>query len=100
LIVEDDVTAARVVVSGISSQQAKLTALGFGTDYYITKPYDGRNWLRAGRVERRSKGFSKPTLQFGTITLNQLNLDNLEVFVHEFETTVIGTHHIIGGLIA
>jgi len=68
-----------LILSRISNLEAKLRGLDLGADDYITKPYDKEELVaRVQTVARRSKGFSNPVLQFGTVTLN---LDNREVFV-------------------
>lgn len=68
-----------LLLSGISNLEAKLRGVDLGADDYITKPYDKEELVaRVQAVARRSKSFSNPVLQVGTVTLN---LDNREVFV-------------------
>ena len=61
-----------LVLSGLSSMEAKISALTAGADDYMTKPFDGRELIaRVRSVIRRSKGFSQPALQLGALELDQ-----------------------------
>ena len=61
-----------LILSGLSSPQAKVKGLGAGADDYITKPFDKAELIaRVHAVVRRSKGFSQPALRVGELQLNQ-----------------------------
>ena len=61
-----------LIVSGLSSPQAKVKGLGVGADDYITKPFDKAELhARVHALVRRSKGFSQPALRVGELQLNQ-----------------------------
>jgi two-component system cell cycle response regulator CtrA len=61
-----------LVLSGLASMEAKIAALTAGADDYMTKPFDGRELTaRVLSVIRRSKGFSQPALQLGSLELDQ-----------------------------
>jgi two-component system cell cycle response regulator CtrA len=61
-----------LILSGLSSPQAKVKGLGAGADDYITKPFDKAELVaRVHAVVRRSKGFSQPALRVGELQLNQ-----------------------------
>ncbi len=61
-----------LILSGLSSPQAKVKGLGAGADDYITKPFDKAELVaRVHAVVRRSKGFSQPSLRVGELQLNQ-----------------------------
>src|ERR1700760_4760258 len=68
-----------MILSGINLPQARVRALGFGADDFITQPYDKADLLaRMQAIVRRSKGFSQPTVRLGRL---ELNLDTREVSV-------------------
>ena len=68
-----------LILSGVSQPQAKVKGFGMGADDFITKPFDKAELLaRIHAVVRRSKGFSQPLLEVGSL---RLNLDSREVVV-------------------
>jgi two-component system cell cycle response regulator CtrA len=77
-----------LILSGLSSPQAKVKGLGAGADDYITKPYDKAELLaRVHAVVRRSKGFSQPSLRVGDLQLNQ---DSHDVIVADKPVQLTG----------
>lgn len=67
-----------LILSGLSTPQAKVKGLGVGADDYMTKPFDKAEFIaRVHAVVRRSKGFSQPTLKVGGLQLNQDSRDVL-----------------------
>jgi two-component system, cell cycle response regulator CtrA len=61
-----------LVLSGLSTAQAKVKALGAGADDYMTKPFDRSELLaRVHALVRRSKGFSHPVLHVRNLDLDQ-----------------------------
>lgn len=65
-----------LILSGLSSPQAKVKGLGAGADDYLAKPFDKAELIaRVHAVVRRSKGFSQPTLRVGALQLNQDSRD-------------------------
>lgn len=69
-----------VVLSNISLPQAKVRALDLGADDLVTKPFDPAElFARIQAVVRRSKGYSRPSLEMGPLLLN---LDSREVTVN------------------
>lgn len=69
-----------VVLSSTSRPQAKVRAFELGADDLVTKPFDPAElFARIQAVVRRSKGYSRPTLEVGSILLN---LDSREVTVN------------------
>jgi two-component system, cell cycle response regulator CtrA len=82
-----------LILSGLSRPQAKVKGLGLGADDFITKPFDKSELLaRMQAVNRRSKGFSQPTLRIGPI---ELNLDSREVTVDGQEVHLTGKEYSI-----
>lgn len=73
--------AARVetpilIVSALSRPQATVKGLSLGADDFVAKPCDKAELVaRVQALVRRSKGFSQPTLQVGTLTLNMDSRD-------------------------
>jgi two-component system cell cycle response regulator CtrA len=60
-----------LILSGLAELDAKLKALGFGADDYLTKPFDRRELIaRIQAIVRRSKGHSNSVIQTGKLTIN------------------------------
>ncbi len=60
-----------LILSGLSSADQKIKALGFGADDYLTKPYNrGELLARIQAIVRRSKGHSESVIRFDKVTLN------------------------------
>ena len=65
-----------LVLSGLTTPQAKVRALSVGADDYLCKPFDKAELVaRVQAVVRRSKGFSGPVLRVGDLELNQSSMD-------------------------
>ncbi len=68
-----------VVMSAQAKADTKVRAFGAGADDFICKPFDPAELqARLRAIMRRSKGYSQPTLQLGSL---QLNLDSREALV-------------------
>ena len=60
-----------LILSGLSSVDQKIKALGFGADDYLTKPYNRAELLaRIQAIVRRSKGHSESVIRFDKVTIN------------------------------
>ena len=82
-----------LILSGLSRPQAKVKGLGMGADDFITKPFDKAELIaRMQAIVRRSKGYSQPTLQIGSL---KLNLDSREVLVGERPVHLTGKEYAI-----
>jgi two-component system, cell cycle response regulator CtrA len=82
-----------LILSGLSSPQAKVKGLGAGADDYITKPFDKSELIaRIQAVIRRSKGYSQPLLRIGNL---QLNLDSRDVMVDDHTVHLTGKEYAI-----
>jgi two-component system cell cycle response regulator CtrA len=82
-----------LVLSSLSSPQAKVKAFGAGADDFLGKPFDKAELLaRMQAVLRRSKGYSQPTLRVGDVVLN---LDSREVTVAGAEVQLTGKEYAI-----
>ncbi len=68
-----------VVMTAQPRPEAKVRAFAAGADDIVAKPFDPTELqARLQAIMRRSKGYSQPTLQLGSL---QLNLDSREVLV-------------------
>ena len=60
-----------LILSGFSSADQKIKALGFGADDYLTKPFNrGELVARIQAIIRRSRGHSESVIRFDKVTLN------------------------------
>jgi two-component system cell cycle response regulator CtrA len=60
-----------LILSGLSSSDHKIKALGFGADDYMIKPYNkGELIARIHAIVRRSKGHSESVVRFDKVSLN------------------------------
>lgn len=60
-----------LILSGLSSTDQKIKALGFGADDYLTKPFNrGELVARIQAIVRRSKGHSESVVRFDKVTIN------------------------------
>ncbi len=68
-----------LILSGNAIVEAKVTALGFGADDYMTKPFHKDELVaRIQAVVRRSKGHSQSVITTGKLTVN-LDAKTVEV---------------------
>ena len=82
-----------MVISGLTTPQARVKVLGLGADDFITKPYDRNELLaRMQAIVRRSKGFSQPTVRLGRL---ELNLDTREVTIDNRDLRLTGKEYAI-----
>ena len=82
-----------MVISGLTTPQARVKALSLGANDFITKPYDRSELLaRMQAIVRRSKGFSQPTVRLGRL---ELNLDTREVTIDNRDLRLTGKEYAI-----
>ena len=63
--------APLLVLSAINRSEAKIRALNAGADDYLVKPFDPDELsARVHAMIRRSKGFSQPRIQMGSLSLD------------------------------
>jgi two-component system cell cycle response regulator CtrA len=68
-----------LILSGINELDSKVTALGYGADDYVTKPFHRDELVaRITAVVRRSKGHSQSIIRTGKLALN-LDAKTVEV---------------------
>jgi two-component system cell cycle response regulator CtrA len=73
------VTTPVLVLSGIDEMGAKISALGFGADDYVTKPFHRQELVaRIHAIVRRSQGHSQSIIRTGKIAVN-LDAKTVEV---------------------
>ena len=73
------ISTPAVVMSAQTRADTKVRAFGAGADDFICKPFDPAELqARLQAIMRRSKGYSQPTLELGSL---RLNLDSREVLV-------------------
>ncbi|MCW4591448.1 response regulator transcription factor [Gluconacetobacter entanii] len=82
-----------LILSAQDSAQAKVKAFSIGADDYVTRPYDPMELTaRMQAVIRRSKGYSEPTLQAGSL---RLSLDSRDVSVNGRSVHLTGKEYMI-----
>src|SRR5687768_13809759 len=65
------VTTPVLILSGIGEMGSKLSALGFGADDYVTKPFHREELVaRIHAIVRRSKGHSQSIIRTGKLAVN------------------------------
>src|SRR3569833_681276 len=68
-----------LILSGIAEMDAKVRALGFGADDYVTKPFHREELsARIHAIVRRSKGHSQSVIKTGKLAVN-LDAKTVEV---------------------
>ena len=68
-----------LILSGIAEMDAKVRALGFGADDYVTKPFHREELIaRIHAIVRRSKGHSQSVIKTGKLAVN-LDAKTVEV---------------------
>ncbi len=73
------VTTPVLILSGTSETEAKVRALGFGADDYVTKPFHRDELVaRIHAIVRRSKGHSQSVIRTGKLSVN-LDAKTVEV---------------------
>ena len=88
--------AARVrtpilILSGLAELDHKIKGLGFGTDDFLTKPFDRRELVaRIQAIVRRSKGHSESTIRTGKLVVN---LDSRVVSVEDQPVHLTGKEY-------
>jgi two-component system cell cycle response regulator CtrA len=76
-----------LILSGNAIVEAKVKALGFGADDYMTKPFHKDELVaRIQAVVRRSKGHSQSVITTGKLTVN-LDAKTVEVDSHRVHLT-------------
>ena len=92
-----------LVLSGNPHVEAKVKALGFGADDYMTKPFHGEEYVaRIRAIVRRSKGHAQSIITCGRIAINvdskvvvvdgeQMDLTNKEYLIMELLALRKGT---------
>ncbi len=82
-----------LILSGLSRPQAKVKGLSLGADDFITKPFDKAELLaRIQAIVRRSKGFSRPSIDVGPV---RLLLDSREVSIADQQVHLTGKEYAI-----
>ncbi len=65
------VEAPVMMLSAVSGTQAKIRGLAVGADDYLAKPFEPEELVaRLQAMIRRSKGFSRPRIQLGALSLD------------------------------
>jgi two-component system cell cycle response regulator CtrA len=60
-----------LILSGTGEMEAKVRALGFGADDYVTKPFHRQELVaRINAIVRRSKGHSQSIIHVGKLAVN------------------------------
>jgi two-component system cell cycle response regulator CtrA len=68
---EARVTTPVLILSGTGEMEAKVRALGFGADDYVTKPFQRQELVaRIQAIVRRSKGHSQSIIHIGKLAVN------------------------------
>ncbi len=68
---EARVTTPVLILSGTGEMEAKVRALGFGADDYVTKPFHRQELVaRITAIVRRSKGHSQSIIHVGKLAVN------------------------------
>ncbi|MFT8735983.1 MAG: response regulator transcription factor [Zymomonas mobilis] len=82
-----------IVLSGDAEMESKVTALGFGADDYLTKPFHQDELIaRIQAVVRRSQGHSQSIIKTGRLTVN---LDSKTVEIDKKPVHLTGKEYAI-----
>jgi two-component system cell cycle response regulator CtrA len=82
-----------LILSGLAKPQARVKGFGLGADDFLAKPFDREELVaRLQAIVRRSKGFSRPSLAVGPLTLD---LGSREVQVNGRQVHLTGKEYAI-----
>jgi two-component system cell cycle response regulator CtrA len=77
-----------LILSGLTSVDQKISALGFGADDYLTKPFNRTELIaRIQAIVRRSKGHSESVIRFDEVAIN-LDTRTVEVNAKPVHLTI------------
>ena len=94
MLLNENVICDTLILSGLADLDHKIKELGFGTDDFLTKPFDRVELIaRIQAIVRRSKGHSESTIRTGKLVVNLdtrvVSVDDQPVYLTAKEFSIL-----------